>query len=57
MRQAARTLGVQTSGAGLVEITGEVAAWRCPVGRRSGVGLVAGNNLRCWDGVLEHRRG
>jgi len=27
MRQAARTLGVQTRGAGLVEITGEVAAW------------------------------
>ena len=32
MRQAARTLAIQTGGAGLHEITGEVAAW--PTDRR-----------------------
>jgi secondary thiamine-phosphate synthase enzyme len=37
MRQAARTLTVQTRGAGLVEITGEVAAWTAEQGMTTGL--------------------
>ena len=37
MRQAARTLAVQTRGAGLVEITREVAAWAAEQGMTTGL--------------------
>lgn len=37
MRQAARTLSVQTRGAGLVEITGEVTAWAAEQGMTTGL--------------------
>ncbi|MDB5448000.1 MAG: hypothetical protein JWQ97_3317 [Phenylobacterium sp.] len=37
MRQAARTLSVQTRGSGLVEITGEVAGWAAEQGMTTGL--------------------
>ena len=37
MRQAAGTLGVQTRGAGLIEITREVAAWTAEQGMATGL--------------------